>query len=67
MTINLKLLTALNISHSDAELLQVIDFLSDSLADGTIAAVSDGDMVTSFYLTPAGKALLPTRLPSASA
>jgi hypothetical protein len=42
---NLKLLTAINIAHSDNELLDVIDSLAAFIEDGTISADVDGDQI----------------------
>jgi hypothetical protein len=60
MRINARLLTALNVAHSESERADVIDSLADFLADGTIEPeVIDGDAVMSFRLTEAGRALVP--------
>ena len=59
MRINVQLLTALNIAHSDSERLDVIDTLSGYLADGTIEFEVDGDAVIRFRLTEAGRKLVP--------
>jgi hypothetical protein len=63
---NIRLLTALNIAHSDSELLDYIGFLAGELERGTISAVNDGDLITRLELTPAGRALSPPTLPTAS-
>jgi hypothetical protein len=56
MRINVRLLTALNVAHSDSERRDVIDCLADYLADGVIEPeVVDGDAVIRFRLTEAGR------------
>ena len=57
--ISLRLLTAINIAHADAELLDLIDEIADLLEDGTICvATSEGDLITKLELTPSGRAAL---------
>ena len=48
---------------TDEELLERIDTLADSIADGTVAAEVDRDSIELLHLTELGKALF--RLPSA--
>ena len=61
---NIKLLSALNVSHSDSELLDVIDFLADGLKDGYLTAQTDGDSVVCLRLTQLGIENLPPTLPA---
>jgi hypothetical protein len=65
--VNLKLLAALNVAHSDSDLLSYIDFLVGEIENGNIAPKIDGDAIVSLYLTPVGKAMLPPTLPAATA
>ncbi len=57
MPIDARLLTALNIACSHAERMDVIDALSEYLADGAIEPEVDGDAVMLFKLTEAGRKL----------
>jgi hypothetical protein len=65
--LNLKFLVALNVAHSDDELLDHIDFLAGQLENGNIAAAVDGDLILSLYLTETGIAALPPTLDAATA
>jgi hypothetical protein len=52
---------------TDDELLDLIDHVADSLADGLIYAVSDRDLILSLHLTETGRQLWPATLPATSA
>jgi hypothetical protein len=65
--VNIRLLSALNVAMTDDELLDLIDHVADSLADGLIYAVSDRDLILSLHLTETGRQLWPATLPATSA
>jgi hypothetical protein len=62
--ISLKLLSAINIAHSDDELLDLIDEIAGLLEDGTIVPQRVcGDLIESLALTSEGISRLPPKLP----
>ena len=63
--IDVRLLSTINIAHTNSELFDRIETLWGFIEDGTVAAIIAGDEITSLYLTPAGRALL--TLPTTSA
>jgi hypothetical protein len=66
---NIRFLTAINIAHTDAELLSYIGYLCDEIENGNLAATidRDTDTIAALHLTETGKALLPPFLPTAAA
>jgi hypothetical protein len=61
--ISLRLLTAINIAHTDNELLDLIDHIANAIEDGNVAVDSDMDLILSLHLTPAGRERLPMAMP----
>lgn len=61
---NVRLLTAINVAHTDEELRSLIDILSDQIEIGNLAVESDLDSVSKLYLTAAGRAAWPMTLPT---
>ena len=64
MTIDVRLLTALNIGMSDSEVLEVVEFLASGIEDGHLRVVNDGDLIIGMKLTALGRESLPPRLPT---
>jgi hypothetical protein len=52
VTIDLRLLSALNVACNDEELLDLIEAVAGAIEDGFVSAESDLDAITKLYLTP---------------
>ncbi len=59
MTIDVRLLAALNIGTSVSEVIELIEALSTAIEDGFLRVENDGDAITRMHLTAAGRAAWP--------
>jgi hypothetical protein len=67
MTIDVRLLAALNVGYTDQEVIELIEGVAQAIEDGHVYAESYYDEITSLHLTAAGRAAWPVSLPAASA